>query len=74
MVSTLYAGNTAVAGTGTSVEHAGAVATLMAEADFRIAVDTYGTGPLNRPVPLTLVATSTYDSTRVATVNVSITN
>lgn len=74
VVWTLYVGNTAVAGTGTSIQYAGAVVTLTAESDSRIAVDTYGSGPLNSPVPLTLVATSTYDSTQVATVNVFITN
>jgi len=48
VVWTLYVGNTAVAGTGTSVQYAGAVVTLTAESDSRIAVDTYGSG-LNRP-------------------------
>lgn len=74
VVWTLYVGNTAVSGTGSSVQYAGAVVTLTAESDSRIAVDTYGTGPLSDPVPLTLVATSTYDSTQVATVDVLITN
>lgn len=74
VVWTLYVGNTAVTGTGSSVQYAGAVVTLTAESDSRIAVDTYGTGPLGSPVALTLVATSTYDSTQVATVDVLITN
>lgn len=74
VVWTLYVGNTAVSGTGTSVQYAGAVVTLTAESDSRIAVDTYGTGTLSNNVPITLVATSTYDSTQVATVDVVITN
>jgi hypothetical protein len=74
VVWTLYVGDTAVTGTGTSIQYAGAVVTLTAESDSRIAVDTYGTGPLIDPVPVTLVATSTYDSARVATVNTLITN
>lgn len=74
VVWTLYVGNTAVSGTGTSVQYAGAVITLTAESDSRIAVDTYGTGFLSNPVPLTLVATSTYDSAQVATVDVLVTN
>lgn len=74
VVWTLYVGNTAVTGSGSSVQYAGAVVTLTAESDSRIAVDTYGTGTLNSPVPMTLVATSTIDSAQVATVDVLITN
>lgn len=74
VVWTLYVGNSAVTGTGTQVQYAGAVITLTAESDSRIAVDTYGTGILSAPVPLTLVATSTYDSALVATVDVLVTN
>ena len=74
VVWTLYVGNTAVTGSGTSTQYAGAVVTVTAESDSRIAVDTYGTGFLSSSVPVTLVATSTIDSAQVATVDVLITN
>lgn len=71
---TLYVAGTAVSGTGTTVHYAGADVTLTAESSSRIAVDTYAAFPLSAPIPMTLVATSTYDSATVATVNVLITN
>ncbi|HEY2977909.1 MAG TPA: hypothetical protein VGJ35_08055 [Burkholderiaceae bacterium] len=42
--------------------------------DSRIVVDTDAAYPLSAAVPITLIATSTLDSTQVATVNVLITN
>ena len=71
---TLYVAGTAVSGTGTTVHYAGADVTLTAESSSRIAVDTYAAFLLRGSIPMTLVATSTFDSTTVATVNVLITN
>ena len=71
---TLYVAGTAVSGTGTTVHYAGADVTLTAESPSRIAVDTYAAFPLAGSIPITLVATSTFDSATVATVNVLITN
>ena len=71
---TLYVAGTAVSGTGTTVHYAGADVTLTAESSSRIAVDTYAAYPLASSIPITLVATSTFDSATVATVNVLITN
>jgi len=71
---TLYVGGTAVSGNGTTVRYAGAEVTLTAQSPSRIAIDTYAAYALFNPVPVTLVATSTYDSAIVSTVNVLITN
>ena len=71
---TLYVAGTAVSGTGTTVHYAGADVTLTAESPSRIAVETYAAFLLRGSIPMTLVATSTFDSTTVATVNVLITN
>ena len=71
---TLYVAGTAVSGTGTTVHYAGADVTLTAESSSRIAIDTYAAFPLAGSIPITLVATSTFDSATVATVNVLITN
>ncbi len=71
---TLYVGDTAVSGSGTTVHYAGADVTLTAESSSRIAVDTYAAYPLYDSIPMTLVATSTFDSAIVSTVNVLITN
>jgi hypothetical protein len=71
---TLYVAGTAVSGSGTTVHYAGADVTLTAESPSRIAVDTYAAFPLSGSIPITLVATSTFDSAIVATVNVLITN
>lgn len=71
---TLYVAGTAVSGTGTIVHYSGADVTLIAESSSRISVDTYAAFPLSSPIPITLVATSTFDAATVATVNVLITN
>ena len=71
---TLYVAGTAVRGSGTTVHYAGADVTLTAESPSRIAVDTFAAFPLLNPIPVTLVATSTFDSAIVSTVNVLITN
>ncbi len=71
---TLYVAGTAVSGSGATVHYAGADVTLTAESSSRIVVDTYAAYPLYNPIPMTLVATSTFDSAIVSTVNVLITN
>ena len=71
---TLYVAGTAVSGSGTTVHYAGADVTLTAESSSRIAVDTYAAFALPGFIPITLVATSSFDSAIVATVNVLITN
>ena len=71
---TLYVAGTAVSGSGATVHYAGADVTLTAEGSSRIVVDTYAAYPLYNPIPMTLVATSTFDSAIVSTVNVLITN
>ncbi len=71
---TLYVGGSAVSGSGATVYYAGAEITQTALSSSRIALDTYAANRLYAPVPITLVATSTYDSAQVATVNVLITN
>ena len=74
VIWTLYVAGTAVSGSGTTVHYAGVDVTLTAESPSRIAVDTFAGFPLLDPIPVTLVATSTFDSAQVATVNVVITN
>ena len=71
---TLYVAGAAVSGSGTVVHYAGADVTLTAESSSQIAVDTYAAYPLSGSIPMTLVATSTFDSATVATINVLITN
>ena len=67
-------GGTAVSGTGSTVHYAGADVALTAESSSRIAIDTYAALPLSDAIPITLVATSTFDSATVATVYVLITD
>ena len=71
---TLYVGGTAVNGRGTTIHYAGVDVTLTAQSPSRIAVDTYAAYRLANSIPMTLVATSTFDSAIVSTVNVLITN
>lgn len=72
-VWTLLVGGTAVSG-GAQVFFAGAniVATTLNQS--AVAVDTRADFRLPAPVPISLVATSTFDSFQVATVNLLITN
>ena len=72
-VWTLYVGGVAVS-TGAQVYYAGAniVATTLSRSS--VAVDTYAAYPLSASIPVTLVASSVYDSAQVATVNLLITN
>jgi hypothetical protein len=72
-VWTLYVGGAAVSA-GARVYYARANISATALSGSSIAVDTYAAYRLAAPVPVTLVATSTYDSAQVATVNILITN
>jgi hypothetical protein len=72
-VWTLYVGGAAVNG-DTQVYYAGANITATTLSRSSVAVDTYAAYPLAASIPITLVATSTYDSAQVATVNLLITN
>lgn len=72
-VWTLFVGGNVIS-TGVQVYYAGAnitASTLNLEA---VAVDTYAAYPLQASIPITLIATSSYDSVNVATVNLLITN
>lgn len=72
-VWTIYVGGTAISG-GAQVYYAGANITATTLSPSRVAVDTYAAYLLPASIPITLVATSTYDSAQVATVNLLITN
>jgi hypothetical protein len=73
VVWTLLVGGSAVSG-GARVFFAGAdiIATPLNRST--VAVDTSAAFPLRASIPITLVATSTFDSVQVATVNLLITN
>lgn len=70
---TVYVGGVAATG-GVQVYYAGVDITATTLSQSRVAVDTNATYRLLSPVPVTLVATSSYDSAEVATVNLLITN
>ena len=70
---TLYVGGSGVSG-GAQVYYAGATITATTLSRSSVAVDTYAAFQLPASIPVTLVATSTYDSAQVATVNLLITN
>jgi hypothetical protein len=72
-VWTMYVGGSAVSG-GAQVYYAGADITATTLSRSGVAVDTYAAYLLPASIPITLVATSTYDSAQVATVNLLITN
>lgn len=72
-VWTLFVGGSAVSG-GARVYYAGADITATTLNQSTVAVDTYAAYPLLASIPVTLIATSTYDSAEVATVNLWITN
>lgn len=72
-VWTLYVGGSAVSG-GAQVYYAGATITATTLSRSSVAVDTYAAYRLAASIPVTLVATSTYDSAQVATINLLITN
>ena len=70
---TMYVGGAAISGGG-QVYYAGANITATTLSQSSVAVDTYAAYLLPASIPITLVATSTYDSAQVATVNLLITN
>ena len=74
VIWTLYIGGSAIRASGAAISYAGADVRLTAVSPSRIAVDTFAAYRLLGPVPVTLVATSTFDAAQVATVNVLITN
>lgn len=71
---TMYVAGTAVSGSGTTIRYAGVDVTLTEVSSSRIIVDTYAPGFVSTDIPVTLVATSTFDAAQVATVNILITN
>lgn len=73
VVWTLFVGGSAVSGAA-QVYYAGANITATTLNPSAVVVNTYAPYPLQAAIPITLVATSTYDSAQVATVNVLITN
>ena len=73
VIWTMYVGGTAISG-GAQVYYAGADITATTLDRYAVAVDTYAAYLLPASIPITLVATSTYDSAQVATVNLLITN
>ena len=72
-VWTLLVGGSAVGG-GAQVYYAGVNITATTLNPSAVAVDTYAAYPLQASIPITLIATSSFDSVEVATVNVLITN
>jgi hypothetical protein len=74
VIWTLYIAGTAISGCGTVVSYGGIDVTLTALSPSRIALDTFAAFPLAFLIPLTFVATSTFDSAQVATVTVYVTN
>ena len=73
VVWTLLVGGSAVSG-GARVFFAGANITATTLGPSAVAVDTSADFRLRAPVPIALVATSTFDAVQVATVNLLITN
>jgi hypothetical protein len=72
VVWTLLVGGTAVR-TGVEVFYAGVFITATTLDSFSVAVDTFADFAPNSPVPITLIADSTFDSAPIATVNILIT-
>ena len=72
-VWTLLVGGSSVSG-GAKVFFAGANITATTLNSSSVVVDTDAAFPLRASIPITLVATSTFDSVQVATVNLLITN
>ena len=70
---TLFVGGAAV-GTGVEVFFSGLHLTATRLDAFTVALDTFADFPLTRPVAVTMVATSTFDSALVARVDILITN
>ena len=70
---TLLVGGSSIVG-GVTVVYNGLAITQTTVSDSRIIVDTGARFALASPVRMTLIATSTYDSAQVATVDVLVTN
>ena len=70
---TMYVGGSAI-GSGVQVYYGGASILATAVDRASVAVSTYATFALPASIPITLVATSVYDSAQVATVHLLITN
>ena len=70
---TLFVGGSAVSGAA-QVFYAGANITATTFNPSAVVVDTSAAFPLAASIPITLIATSTFDSVQVATVNLLITN
>lgn len=73
VVWTMLVGGSAISG-GVHVYYAGADITATTLNSSTVALDTYASYQLQSSIPVTLVATSTYDSVQVATVNLLIMN
>ena len=73
VVWTLLVGGSAISG-GAKVFFAGADITATTLNSSSVVVDTDAAFPLRAPIAIALVATSTFDSVQVATVNLLITN
>lgn len=73
VVWTFYIGGHAISG-GAQVYYAGADITAYTLSASAMGLDTYAYDALPAPIPITFIATSTYDSAQVATVNLLITN
>jgi hypothetical protein len=73
-VWTLDVGTTSYEGFNTSVYYQGVTITETTLSPSRMALDTSAAFLLPAPVPITLMAVSTFDSAIVATVDVLITN
>lgn len=70
---TMYVGGSAI-GSGVQVYYAGANILATALNQSSVVVSTYATFALPASIPITLVATSLYDSAQVATVHLLVTN
>lgn len=70
---TVYVGGTAVTG-GVQLSYGGANLTATTLSSSAVAVDTFAPYLLVAAIPVSLVATSTFDAAQVATVNLLITN
>ena len=71
---TMYVGGGAAVSGGVQLYYAGANITATTLSRSSVAVDTYAAYRLPASIPITLVATSTYDSAQVATINLLIAN
>lgn len=73
VVWTFFVGGSAITG-GAQVYYAGADITAYILNASTVGLDTFAYAPLQAPITVTLIATSTFDSVQVATVNLLITN